>query len=226
MLLSRRNLHFLKKKCGAAADRDLIVDAVESWTRTPMAIRIDSKWTEHVYTGSRLDAETGLADYGFRDYASHYARFTSVDPIRDGRNWFAYVAGDPVNRVDVWGLASSDASESVYGSVLETYVFGEYWHGPEPIGPGMRIIQAVRGSSAVFLAFNAVAVGRGIPVRSTVSALSKAGTAVSAAQYFLFEATMLFESAISGQPYTPRLSTLAHEFLSPAEYQMVEEMRP
>jgi RHS repeat-associated protein len=68
--------------------------------------------TEYLYTGSRLDAETGLADYGFRDYASHYARFTSVDPIRDGRNWFAYVEGDPINRVDLWGLAAADAAQA------------------------------------------------------------------------------------------------------------------
>jgi hypothetical protein len=33
------------------------------------------------------------------------ARFTTVDPIRDGANWFAYVNNDPVNWVDLWGLA-------------------------------------------------------------------------------------------------------------------------
>ena len=31
-------------------------------------------------------------------------RFTTVDPIRDGANWFAYVNNDPVNYVDLWGL--------------------------------------------------------------------------------------------------------------------------
>jgi hypothetical protein len=34
------------------------------------------------------------------------ARFTTVDPIRDGNNWFAYVNNDPVNYVDLWGLLS------------------------------------------------------------------------------------------------------------------------
>ena len=31
-------------------------------------------------------------------------RFTTVDPIRDGSNWFAYVNNDPVNYVDLDGL--------------------------------------------------------------------------------------------------------------------------
>ena len=35
-------------------------------------------------------------------------RFTTVDPIRDGSNWFAYVNNDPVNYVDLWGVLASD----------------------------------------------------------------------------------------------------------------------
>ena len=31
-------------------------------------------------------------------------RFTTIDPIRDGSNWFAYVNNDPVNYVDLDGL--------------------------------------------------------------------------------------------------------------------------
>lgn len=36
------------------------------------------------------------------------ARFTNVNPIRDGRNWYIYVGGDPVIRVDLWGLSADD----------------------------------------------------------------------------------------------------------------------
>ena len=68
--------------------------------------------TEYLYTGSRLDAQTRFADFGYRDYAASLARFTSIDPIRDGRNWFAYAEGDPVNQVDVWGLAADDVGLS------------------------------------------------------------------------------------------------------------------
>jgi RHS repeat-associated protein len=56
------------------------------------------------YTGKPYDAATGLYNYGYRDYAPEAARFTTVDPVRDGANWFAYVNNDPVNYVDLWGL--------------------------------------------------------------------------------------------------------------------------
>lgn len=45
-----------------------------------------------------------MYDYGFRDYSPVSARFTTVDPIRDGSNWFSYVVNDPVNYVDLLGL--------------------------------------------------------------------------------------------------------------------------
>jgi RHS repeat-associated protein len=56
------------------------------------------------YTGKPYDSTTKLYNYGYRDYAPMTARFTTVDPIRDGNNWFAYVNNDPVNWVDPWGL--------------------------------------------------------------------------------------------------------------------------
>ena len=45
-----------------------------------------------------------MYDYGFRDYSPVSARFTTIDPIRDGSNWFSYVVNDPVNYVDLFGL--------------------------------------------------------------------------------------------------------------------------
>ena len=60
------------------------------------------------YAGKPYDPVTGLSDYGFRDYAPSLARFTTVDPIRDGSNWYAYCNSDPVNYVDAWGLCTSD----------------------------------------------------------------------------------------------------------------------
>ncbi len=51
-----------------------------------------------------------MYDYGFRDYSPVSARFTTVDPIRDGSNWFSYVVNDPVNYVDPFGLSSTDRS--------------------------------------------------------------------------------------------------------------------
>ena len=62
------------------------------------------------YTGKPYDAVTGLSDYGFRDYSPAHARFITEDPIRDGKNWFAYVGNNPVNWVDPWGLSASDGN--------------------------------------------------------------------------------------------------------------------
>ena len=95
------------------------------------------------YAGKPYDPVTGLSDYGFRDYAPTLARFTTVDPVRDGSNWYAYCNGDPVNFVDAWGLCTSDkgsgfshlsgempikdysqqfvwASVQIFGGVIET----------------------------------------------------------------------------------------------------------
>jgi RHS repeat-associated protein len=64
------------------------------------------------YTGKPYDTATGLYNYGYRDYQPEAARFTTVDPIRDGANWFTYVNNDPVNWVDPWGLSASDKQNS------------------------------------------------------------------------------------------------------------------
>ena len=58
------------------------------------------------YCGKVYDVGTGLYDYGFRDYNPVSARFTTIDPIRDGANWFSYVVNDPVNYCDPFGLES------------------------------------------------------------------------------------------------------------------------
>jgi len=64
------------------------------------------------YTGKPYDVATGLYNYGYRDYKPQAARFTTVDPIRDGNNWFAYVNNDPVNWIDLWGLNASEQVRS------------------------------------------------------------------------------------------------------------------
>jgi|GEM_PF-3836861 len=56
------------------------------------------------FTGKEYDSWTGLYNYGFRDYSATFGRFTTVDPIQDGCNWYAYVNSDPVSWLDPWGL--------------------------------------------------------------------------------------------------------------------------
>ena len=62
--------------------------------------------SDYGYVGKPYDPVTGLSNYGYRDYSPKTARFTTVDPIRDGHNWYAYCSNDPVNFVDLWGLTS------------------------------------------------------------------------------------------------------------------------
>jgi len=71
------------------------------------------------YTGKPYDTATGLYNYGYRDYRPQAARFTTVDPVRDGNNWFAYVNNDPVNWIDLWGLCTSDNDFDSYMDFFE-----------------------------------------------------------------------------------------------------------
>ncbi|MBO4507842.1 MAG: hypothetical protein J5747_04325 [Spirochaetaceae bacterium] len=75
-------------------------------------VMFDAVITRAAYTGKPYDPVTGLYDYGFRDYSPTLARFTTPDPIRDGTNWYAYCAGDPVNFVDKWGLKQVFAEDT------------------------------------------------------------------------------------------------------------------
>ncbi len=43
-------------------------------------------------------------------------RFATVDPIRDGMNWYVYTGNDPVNHIDPWGLATEDGGIPVINS--------------------------------------------------------------------------------------------------------------
>ena len=56
------------------------------------------------YAGEYYDRETGNYYLRARYYAPSYGRFTQIDPIRDGTNWYIYCDNDPVNRVDPSGL--------------------------------------------------------------------------------------------------------------------------
>ncbi len=53
-----------------------------------------------------FDAEVGLCYYGYRYYAPDTGRWLNRDPIAEegGLNLYAFVANDPMNSMDPWGL--------------------------------------------------------------------------------------------------------------------------
>ena len=108
--------------------------------------------TDYGYLGKPYDSITGLYNYGYRDYSPQTVRFTTVDPIRDGSNWFAYVNNDPVNYVDLWGLLASEGHIN-WNAVLDGVQAGLDVAGLVPgvgeIADGVNaLISLVRGDVA------------------------------------------------------------------------------
>ena len=74
-----------------------------------------------LYTGQAYIPEVGLYYYKARFYSPTLGRFMQTDPIgyKDGINWYAYVANDPVNRRDPTGLYTCEGSKTQCKSVSE-----------------------------------------------------------------------------------------------------------
>ena len=67
------------------------------------------------YTGARIDAETnGLYDFRARMYSPVLGRFLQVDRAGTvgGVNLYAYVGNDPLNLLDILGLATGCSRSS------------------------------------------------------------------------------------------------------------------
>jgi RHS repeat-associated protein len=60
------------------------------------------------FAGGIYDADTGLVRFGARDYDAVTGRWTAKDPILfagGDANLYAYVGGDPINRIDPHGMS-------------------------------------------------------------------------------------------------------------------------
>ena len=116
---------------------------------------------DYGYLGKSYDSRTGLYNYGYRDYNPQTVRFTTVDPIRDGTNWFAYVNNDPVNYVDLWGLCASEPKRSFWSKALDG------------IQTGLDIVGLVPGVGEIADGANAlISLVRGDPAGAALSAMS------------------------------------------------------
>jgi RHS repeat-associated protein len=83
--------------------------------------------------GYQEDA-TGLKLLGHRYYDSSIGRFLTRDPIKDGRNWYAYCGNDPVNGADPSGLWDA----LIVSGTSSWYEFSltDWGYGPSVSGSG------------------------------------------------------------------------------------------
>ncbi len=86
--------------------------SADGWTQVPFG-----------YAGGIYDRDTKLVRFGARDYDPEISRWTSRDPIGFAGgtgNVYEYVGGDPVNYIDIWGLAfCDDAKDPISKDICE-----------------------------------------------------------------------------------------------------------
>ena len=150
------------------------------------------------YAGKPYDPVTGLSDYGFRDYAPSLARFTTVDPIRDGSNWYVYCNADPVNYVDTWGLTASDKGgndeSNTFGKIFEDFGsiakdilgiaaigMGKALEWSAPFLGGLAAVGANYGTGGAALAYSSsIAAAVTVATKSLGAALAEQGEIILA----------------------------------------------
>ncbi len=62
--------------------------------------------TEYGFTDKAEDASTGLKYFGARFYDPEVGRFLTVDPVKDGLNWYIYCLDNPLSFKDPDGLTT------------------------------------------------------------------------------------------------------------------------
>lgn len=93
-------------------------------TYDPYGVRTttNSNYTSRFsYTGQIWLPEINLYNYKARMYSPTIGRFMQTDPLGydDGLNWYAYVHGDPINRIDPLGTDDVASIPNPNGSAIE-----------------------------------------------------------------------------------------------------------
>ena len=84
-----------------------------------------SEPSEFAFIGKKFDSKLASYDFGYRDYEPENARFSSVDPIHDGQNWYAYCGGNPIGLYDKYGLESLATEEQYMQTMGHTPLGGK-----------------------------------------------------------------------------------------------------
>ena len=94
-----------------------------------------SFYTDRFFCGKSYDSFSSSYNFGYRDYSTTLSRFTTADPARDGRNWYAYCNDDPINffdpdgRVPLRGADPHQSEQEEFCDIMRglrgtTYVLG------------------------------------------------------------------------------------------------------
>ena len=73
------------------------------------------------YCGEYFDRESGTFYLRARYYSPTRGRFSTVDPIKDGLNWYAYCGNSPVVFVDPWGLIPTNEESALISKHIYDY---------------------------------------------------------------------------------------------------------
>jgi RHS repeat-associated protein len=98
----------------------------ENWQVSPAGT---ADLDKHRFTGKETDASSGLVYFGARFYDPEVGRFITVDPGKDGLNWYAYCDNNPIKYVDPTGMYYE--ATKTWGATGWVFCIGD---GPAPIG--------------------------------------------------------------------------------------------
>jgi RHS repeat-associated protein len=92
---------------------------------------VDTKFRYNGQYGVQTDLTTGLLQMRARWYSPSIGRFLSEDPIGfgGGMNWYAYAGGDPILKIDPFGLAEFGLGVSATGAAVGGATGGYGFYG-------------------------------------------------------------------------------------------------
>lgn len=119
-----------------------------AYTPAGTAVTSGSEKTDVLYTGQPWDSRAQLYRFPGRLYDPQLARFVSLDAVVEGRNSYAYVQWNPVNRIDPSGFVDIDNYQC---GPLGSVTFCGVIDGPSyPFSPAFPIGEPGRNREVTF----------------------------------------------------------------------------